>query len=201
MEDYQLKLVLATHNSDKVLEFKTGLNHVNIDLLPLDQFSNMGEIEETGTTLKQNAKIKAETVFNITQTPTIADDTGLEVDALGGVPGVYSARYSGENATYDDNVNKLIKEMVSVPIQNRTATFRTVICYRDKERELYTEGVIKGIITEKPKGNNGFGYDPIFYISKFNKTMAELTPEEKNTVSHRGNAIRKFRKLLKEIIQ
>ena len=201
MEDYQLKLVLATHNSDKVLEFKTGLNHVNIDLLPLDQFSNMGEIEERGTTLKQNAKIKAETVFNITQTPTIADDTGLEVDALGGVPGVYSARYSGENATYDDNVNKLIKEMVSVPIQNRTATFRTVICYRDKERELYTEGVIKGIITEKPKGNNGFGYDPIFYISKFNKTMAELTPEEKNTVSHRGNAIRKFRKLLKEIIQ
>jgi len=201
MEDYQLKLVLATHNSDKVLEFKTGLNHVNIDLLPLDQFSNMGEIEETGTTLKQNAKIKAETVFNITQTPTIADDTGLEVDALGGAPGVYSARYSGENATYDDNVNKLIKEMVSVPIQNRTATFRTVICYRDKERELYTEGVIKGIITEKPKGNNGFGYDPIFYISKFNKTMAELTPEEKNTVSHRGNAIRKFRKLLKEIIQ
>lgn len=201
MEDCQLKLVLATHNSDKVLEFKTELKHVNINLLPLDQFYNIGEIEETGVTLKQNAKIKAETVFNITQTPTIADDTGLEVDALGGAPGVYSSRFSGENATYDDNVNKLIKEMVSVPIQNRTATFRTVICYRDKERELYTEGVIKGIITEKPKGNNGFGYDPIFYISKFNKTMAELTPEEKNTVSHRGNAIRKFRKLLKEIIQ
>jgi XTP/dITP diphosphohydrolase len=201
MEDCQLKLVLATHNSDKVLEFKTGLNHVNIDLLPLDQFCNIGEIEETGVTLKQNAKIKAETVFNITQTPTIADDTGLEVDALGGAPGVYSSRFSGENASYADNVKKLLKEMESIPIKNRTATFRTVICYRDKERELYTEGEIKGIITEKPKGHNGFGYDPIFYISKFNKTMAELTPEEKNTVSHRGNAIRNLRKLLKEIIQ
>ena len=196
-----MKLVLATHNKDKVTELRASLKNLNIQILTLEQFPEIGDIEETGATLSANAKIKAEEVYKITQIPSIADDTGLEVEALGGAPGVYSSRFAGENVSYDDNVNKLLKEMEEVPPEGRSAKFRTVICFVDGKRELYTQGEIKGIIAKDKRGDKGFGYDPIFYIPQLKKTMAELTTEEKNKISHRGNAIRNLRKLLKELIQ
>jgi len=168
-------------------------------VMSLDQFPEIGEIEETGSTLYENAKLKADTVNKITNLPCLGDDTGLEVDALEGAPGVYSSRYAGENVSYEDNVMKLLRELRSTPSEKRTARFRTIIFYTDGERELYSEGEIKGYITEERRGNNGFGYDPVFYIPEVKKTMAELKSDEKNKLSHRGQAMRKLRKLLLEI--
>lgn len=196
-----MKLIIATHNSDKEKELKSVLDDFPVDVISLDQFPEIGEIEETGSTLYENAKLKADTVNKITNLPCLGDDTGLEVDALEGAPGVYSSRYAGENVSYEDNVAKLLREMSSTPYEKRTARFRTIIFYTDGERELYTQGEIKGYITEEQRGKNGFGYDPVFYIPEVKKTMAELTPAEKNKLSHRGQAMRKFRKLLLDFIQ
>ena len=196
-----MKLIIATHNSDKEKELKSVLDDFPVDVISLDQFPEIGEIEETGSTLYENAKLKADTVNKITNLPCLGDDTGLEVDALEGAPGVYSSRYAGENVSYEDNVTKLLREMSSTPYEKRTAQFRTIIFYTDGERELYTQGEIKGYITEEQRGKNGFGYDPVFYIPDVKKTMAELTPAEKNKLSHRGQAMRKFRKLLLDFIQ
>ena len=196
-----MKLIIATHNSDKEKELKSVLDDFPVDVISLDQFPGIGEIEETGSTLYENAKLKADTVNKITNLPCLGDDTGLEVDALEGAPGVYSSRYAGENGSYEDNVAKLLREMSSTPYEKRTARFRTIIFYTDGERELYTQGEIKGYITEEQRGKNGFGYDPVFYIPEVKKTMAELTPAEKNKLSHRGQAMRKFRKLLLDFIQ
>ena len=196
-----MKLIIATHNSDKEKELKSVLDDFPVDVISLDQFPEIGEIEETGSTLYENAKLKADTVNKITNLPCLGDDTGLEVDALEGAPGVYSSRYAGENGSYEDNVAKLLREMSSTPYEKRTARFRTIIFYTDGERELYTQGEIKGYITEEQRGKNGFGYDPVFYIPEVKKTMAELTPAEKNKLSHRGQAMKKFRKLLLDFIQ
>ena len=196
-----MKLVIATHNSDKEKELKSVLDDFPVEVMSLDQFPEIGEIEETGSTLYENAKLKAVTVNKITNIPCLGDDTGLEVDALSGAPGVYSSRYAGENVSYEDNVTKLLREMRSTPSEKRTARFRTIIFYTDGDRELYTHGEIKGYITEEQRGKNGFGYDPVFYIPEVKKTMAELTSAEKNKLSHRGQAMRKFRKLLLNFIQ
>jgi XTP/dITP diphosphohydrolase len=196
-----LKLIIATHNSDKEKELRSVLDDCPVEVMSLEQFSEIGDIEETGSTLYENAKLKADTVNRITNLPCLGDDTGLEVDALGGAPGVYSARYAGDNVSYKDNVIKLLSELRSTPSEKRTARFRTIIFYTDGERELYTQGEIQGIITKSPRGSNGFGYDPVFYIPELKKTMAELTSAEKNKLSHRGQAMGKFRKLLLDIIQ
>jgi XTP/dITP diphosphohydrolase len=196
-----LKLIIATHNSDKEKELRSVLDDCPVEVMSLEQFPEIGDIEETGSTLYENAKLKADTVNRITNLPCLGDDTGLEVDALGGAPGVYSARYAGDNVSYEDNLMKLLSELRSTPSEKRTARFRTIIFYTDGERELYTQGEIEGIITKSPRGSNGFGYDPVFYIPELKKTMAELTPAEKNKLSHRGQAMRKFRKLLLDFIQ
>jgi XTP/dITP diphosphohydrolase len=196
-----LKLIIATHNSDKEKELKSVLDNFPVEVMSLDQFPEIGEIEETGSTLYENAKLKAVTVNKITNMPCLGDDTGLEVDALNGAPGVYSSRYAGENVSYENNVTKLLRELRSTPSDKRTARFRTIIFYTDGDRELYTQGEIQGVITENPRGTNGFGYDPVFYIPEVKKTMAELTSAEKNKLSHRGQAMRKFRKLLLDFIQ
>jgi len=196
-----LKLIIATHNSDKEKELKSVLDDFPVEVMSLDQFPEIGEIEETGSTLYENAKLKAVTVNKITNLPCLGDDTGLEVDALNGAPGVYSSRYAGENVSYEDNVMKLLRELRSTPSEKRTARFRTIIFYTDGERELYSQGEIKGFITEEQRGKSGFGYDPVFYIPEVKKTMAELTSAEKNKLSHRGQAMRKFRKLLLGFIQ
>ena len=193
-------IVLATHNQDKKIELQDSLSEFPVTILSLHDFPHIGEIEETGETLLENSMLKAKTVHNIAKLPAIADDTGLEVDALAGAPGIYSARYAGGDVTYSDNVNKLLNEMKGISSRNRGAQFRTVISFIDGERELWTEGIIKGEIGEMPVGNSGFGYDPIFFIPELNKTFAELSTEEKNKISHRGLAMKKLCILLKEYL-
>ena len=183
------KLVLATHNSHKKTELNTLLAPLGISIVGLDDFPQIGDIEETGTTLLVNSLIKARSVHQITGLPSLADDTGLEVDALDGAPGVYSARFAGENSTYEDNVNKLLSKLDGVTAEKRTARFRTVIAFVDGKRELFSEGIIEGLITVEPHGHEGFGYDPIFLPETERKTFAEMSQKMKNQISHRGRAM------------
>ena len=186
-----MQIVLATHNKGKMSEINNLLSS-SYEVLTLDHFPNIKEIPETGKTLKENAFIKARTVFEMTGLPSLADDTGLEVESLGGEPGVFSARYAGEQASYQDNCEKLLKNMMRVPKEDREAKFRTVIAYKDDNRELSCDGSVKGEIAQSPKGSFGFGYDSVFYYPPLEKTFAELSEEEKNSISHRGRALRKF---------
>ncbi len=188
------KIILATHNLHKMEEMRDVLKDLAIDILTLEQFPNIEDIPETGETMKENALIKARTVNRLTGIPAIGDDTGLEVETLNGAPGVYSARYAGENASFEDNINKLLTEM-KIKV-DRNAQFRTVTVFVDGKDELIAEGKIDGLITKEPKGANGFGYDPVFYIPELKRTFAELSAEEKNKISHRGLALQKLCKLL-----
>lgn len=185
-----MKIVIATHNKDKFKEIYKSFNIKGIDLLSLDEFPQIKEIIEDGKTLEENALIKARTVHKITSLPAIADDTGLEVDALGGNPGLYTARYAGENCTYIDNINKMLDKMKDIPIPKRTASFKTFMAYVDNNMEHTACGVVKGMITEEKKGLAGFGYDPIFYVIEKGKTFSEMSIDNKNIISHRGRAIR-----------
>ena len=192
----KMKIVLATHNWDKCAEMEAIMKEMPIQLLTLNELPKIEEIIEDGKTLEENALIKAKTVHKITHLPAIADDTGLEVDALGGQPGIYSARYAGENCSYSDNVNKLLKEMANIPPQKRSARFRTAIAYVDENMELTTEGVVEGVIIDVTKGIDGFGYDPVFYIPDMKKTYADMSMNEKNQISHRGKAVKNMQILL-----
>ena len=192
----QKKIVLATHNQHKQHEMNRVLSSLGITIVGLDDFPQIGDIEETGKTLLENAFIKARKVFELTGIPSIADDTGLEVNALDGAPGLFSARYAGENPTYEDNINKLMLALEGVPKEKRNAKFRTIIAFVDFNKELHSEGIAEGVITEIPEGRDGFGYDPIFKPKNFNKTYAEMDIEQKNKISHRGRALKKMKKLL-----
>ena len=193
-----MKLVIATHNEDKLKEIQTYLESFSFNVLSLNKYPEIGEIIEDGKTLLDNALIKAREVFDKTGLPTISDDTGLEVDGLDGKPGVYSARYAGEECTYLDNVEKLLIDMKKIPIPNRTAQFKTVMVFKDKNQELIVEGVVKGLISRELKGDNGFGYDPIFFVPELGKTFGEMSAIEKNKISHRGNALRNLVDTLKK---
>ena len=196
-----MKIVLATHNHDKEIELKHSLRGLDVEICSLSEYPDIGEIDETGATLLENSLLKANTVHDLTGLPVIADDTGLEVDALDGAPGVYSARFSGLNATYEDNVKKLLSVMEDIPDDMRSARFRTVISFVDETQELWTEGFIEGRITENARGNMGFGYDPVFYVPRLKKTFAELSTAEKNKISHRGLALQKLRKILINVLK
>ena len=196
-----MKVVIATHNTDKLKELKKGLSNLPFNLLDLSSFPEIGEIIEDGKTLKDNALIKAKVVYNLTGMPAIADDTGLEVDALGGKPGVYTARFAGKNCSYMDNVNKMLKVMKKIKKTDRGAIFKTVISFYDGKQELFSEGIVKGIIAEEKKGLGGFGYDPIFYVVEEGKTFAEMTIEKKNIISHRGRAINNLMPILSSYIK
>ena len=196
-----MKIVIATRNRYKAVELQTLLHGAGYDVVRLDDFDPDGkipEVEETGTTFKENAFLKAHAVAKATGLPSIADDTGLEVDALGGAPGIFSARYAGENCTYEDNVKKLLRNLSDIAEDRRTARFKTVAVYVHKETELSAEGVVEGLITEKEEGFGGFGYDPVFSVLYMKKTYAQLADEEKNRVSHRGKAIRSLIEKLRE---
>ena len=195
------EIVIATHNPDKKKEIMIALRELGVNILSLDNFPEIGEIEETGSTLLENSLIKARTVSAVTGKPAIADDTGLEVDALNGAPGIYSARYAGINVSYEDNIRKLLSEMSSFDMGSRTARFRTVVSFHSSNEELWTEGVIEGSITMNAIGKGGFGYDPVFRVRKTGKTFAEMTKQEKNRISHRGLALEKMCQLLKENIK
>ena len=190
-------LVLATHNIHKQTEMKFILSRLGVTVIGLDQFPEIKSIEETGTTLIENALIKARTVHELTGLPSLADDTGLEVDALNGAPGVYSARFAGEDATFEDNVNKMLIALKGIPFDKRRARFRTVLAFVDSDSELSEDGVIEGSILNKARGKDGFGYDPIFQPKSYDITFAEMTSEEKNRISHRARALDKMKKILK----
>ena len=193
-----MEIILATHNLDKCKELQNSFYSTNIKIYTLKDFPKIKDIIEDGSTLKENAFIKSRTVYNLTKIPTVSDDTGLFVDALNGAPGIYAARYAGKNCSYIDNVNKLLIDMKNITHSLRTATFKTVTTYVSKDLELVAEGSVKGIITEKPKGNKGFGYDPIFYVPKLKKTFAEMDINEKQKISHRAQSISNLQKLFSE---
>ena len=191
-------LVLATRNQHKVEEIQALLAELPMTFLSLADFPDLPEVVEDGTTCRENAVKKARETAAGTGHWALADDTGLEVDALGGRPGVYAARYAGEGATYADNCEKLLKELQGIPVGQRGARFLTVMALSDPEGQTKTvEGVLPGQITEQFYGSQGFGYDPVFYVPVAHKTLAEMTLEEKNELSHRGQALRLAKDLLK----
>ena len=194
------KLILATHNKNKKLELVNLFSGLEINILGLDQFPSIGEIDEIGTTLHENAFIKAHEVHKITGLPTLADDTGLEVDILNGAPGVYSARYAGINSSYEDNVNKLLLDLSQYGNEiEQTARFKTVISFINNGQEFSEFGVIEGYITIKRTGKNGFGYDSIFKPVNSMKTFAQMSEIEKNKISHRRLAFDKIKdQIIKE---
>lgn len=189
-------VLLGTNNAHKVSEMEAILRSIPGDevriVRPEEVPSFPAVIDETGATLEENAYIKAAVIFEATGLPCIADDTGLETDALEGRPGVYSARYAGENAGFADNRTRLLDELREVPPEQRTARFRTVICYRDSMRTFFAEGVCEGSITTEEQGSEGFGYDAVFRPEGSDRTFAEMSAEEKNAVSHRGRALAAF---------
>lgn len=190
-------IVIATKNLGKAKEFESMFREKNIQVKTLLDFPKIPDIEETGHTFEENACLKAETLCNVLQIPVLSDDSGLMVDALNGDPGVYSARYAGEDKNDDLNNEKLLVQLHNVPQYKRTAKFVCVIAlaFPDKPT-IIAKGEVKGIINEAPRGKNGFGYDPLFFLPEKSKTMAELTPEIKNKVSHRYNALQKLRREL-----
>ncbi|RNC84713.1 MAG: RdgB/HAM1 family non-canonical purine NTP pyrophosphatase [Balneola sp.] len=190
------KLVLASRNKDKIEEMKSLLSKLGIEVLSALDFPHLQDVDEDQPSLEGNALKKARYVFQETGFPALSDDTGLEVNALDGAPGVYSARYSGEDASYQDNVDKLLREMS--PMENRTAQFRTVVALVDGEKEYTFEGVCKGKILTQEKGNKGFGYDPVFKPDGFENSFAEMEAVLKNEISHRWRAIQKFINYLSE---
>ncbi len=188
------KIVLATGNLGKVKELGELLNQHNIDVVPQSEF-NVGDVAETGTTFVENAIIKARHAAKITGLPAIADDSGLEVDALKGAPGVYSARFAGAEATDADNNAKLLSELTGVEKSKRTARFHSVLVFMAHENDptpVICHGTWEGEILETPAGEQGFGYDPLFWIESEQKASAELTREEKGALSHRGKALEKL---------
>lgn len=182
-----MKLVFATHNRNKFIEIKNLLPG-HIELLSLDDIGCKEDIEETGDTIDENAIIKAEYVRSHYGFDCFADDTGLEVDSLGGAPGVYSARYAGEDKDDDANVKKLLKQLEEQ--NDRTARFKTVIALNLKSNENLFTGICEGFILNERRGTNGFGYDPVFLPKGYDKSFAEMDLREKSKISHRGKAFR-----------
>ena len=194
-------LLVATRNSDKLREIRAALASLQVDLISGSEIENLPEIVEDAGTLEGNAAKKAMTLFELTGIPTIADDTGLEVAALAGAPGVYSSRYSGADATYADNVRKLLHEMRDVPPGQRQARFRTVIAFASDAGLQTVEGICEGEITTEPRGDGKFGYDPVFFVPEAGKNMAEMSLDEKNRLSHRGLGLKKMAKILQDSLK
>ncbi|MDZ7673037.1 MAG: XTP/dITP diphosphatase [Halanaerobiales bacterium] len=192
------KLLVASSNKGKIEEIKDHFKELDFKFVTPDQFNNLKEVIEDGETLEENALKKARDRAYKTNLLSLADDTGLEVDYLDGKPGIYSARFAHENATYEENNDKLLELLEGVPYEKRTAQFRTVVAVVDplEEKEYTVSGLCKGYILEKRRGNQGFGYDPLFYVSEYDKTFAEMTVSLKNKISHRANALEKMKKVL-----
>jgi XTP/dITP diphosphohydrolase len=191
------ELVLATRNRHKGEELAALLGDLGIRIRTLDEFPQAPDVVEDGATCEANAVKKARAIANATGLPAVADDTGLEVDALGGRPGVYAARYAGEAATYEDNCRKLLRELTGVPPERRTARFVTVAAVAFPEDGVQVaQGALEGLIAESPTGTQGFGYDPVFFVPQMGKTLAQLSAEQKNRISHRAKAFAKIRELL-----
>lgn len=198
------KIVLATQNKGKIKEFVAMLDQysLNFDVISLVDIVNPPEIIEDGNTFRENAFIKAKIVSLHTNLLTLADDSGLEVDCLGGAPGINSARFAGEPKDDKRNNDKLLSLLKNVPYEKRMARFRCSICIMTPEGEFFeTDGTCEGTIIDHLEGENGFGFDPLFYIHEYKKTLAQLDPDIKNTISHRSEAFKKAVKILAEIVQ
>ena len=192
-----MKVVCATQNKGKAQEVKNLFEGTDIEIVSLADLKNNIDVEETGTTFYENALLKAKTIYEIYKLPVISDDSGLEIKQLGGRPGVYSARYAGENCTYDDNNKKVTEELKSYRQPHR-AKFVSQAIYYDGKEILSFIGELPGRMIDKPRGNFGFGYDPIFVPDGFANTLAELTLEEKNVISHRAKSFEKLKNKLME---
>lgn len=192
-------IMLATNNKSKVKEISEMMSGSDITFESLADAGINVEVEETGTTFEENALLKAREICKLSGKPTISDDSGLEIDALDGAPGIYSSRFMGEDTSYDIKNNALIEKLENVADPDRTARFRCCMALVLPDgREFVTEGAMEGIIAREPKGINGFGYDPILFIPEYNRTSAELSSEEKNNISHRGEALRKMIEVIKK---
>jgi len=198
-----VKLLIASNNPDKAEELRHLLEGLPVEVLSPEDFPGLPEIEENGETFEENATRKAVETALLTRHHTVADDSGLCVDALGGAPGVYSARYAGPNGTYRDVCRKLLREMRHVPNAERTAHFECHVAFADPDGNVVftTEGTCEGAITRQRRGGRGFGYDPVFLYPRAGKTFAQMTPDEKHKVSHRGEAMREFREKLAEFLE
>jgi XTP/dITP diphosphohydrolase len=195
------EVVIATRNPGKFREIKAILSSLPLKFLSLEDFPDIPEVVEDGATFAENAGKKAKTIADFTGRPAIADDSGLAVDALQGRPGVFSSRYAGEGATDRERCQKLLEEMASIPEGKRQARFVCAMAVAlPRGRMEVVEGECRGRVTSAPRGKRGFGYDPIFFVPQFGKTMAELEPEEKNRISHRGRALEKLKALLPEFL-
>lgn len=192
-----MRVVLASNNKNKLREMAQILKPFGMEVVSQKDAGADFEVEENGTTFRENSEIKASAVYEKLNMPVIADDSGLVVDALGGAPGVYSHRFAGENASDKDRSLKVLSELENIPKDKRSARFICEICYIDENGEKhFFSGSCEGFIGNEERGENGFGYDPIFCVG--DKTLAEMTDDEKNKISHRGNALRLFNKYLKE---
>lgn len=188
------KVVLASNNAGKVREINQLLSDCGLIVVPQSDF-NIPDADETGLTFVENAIIKARQATKLSGLPAIADDSGLEVDYLNGAPGIYSARFSGESATDEKNLHKLLLDLKDVPESERTARFQCLMVYMRHAKDptpIICQGTWEGLITLEPRGDNGFGYDPVFYVPTHQCTSAQLAPQEKNKLSHRGQALQKL---------
>jgi XTP/dITP diphosphohydrolase len=194
------EILLATRNPDKVRELTALLGDLEIRIRTLAEFPAAPDVEEDGTTCEANALKKAREMASATGIPSVADDTGLAVDALDGRPGVFAARYAGDGATYEDNCRKLLRELDGVPLERRTARFVTVAALALPEGHTQVAtGTLVGVIAEECSGSQGFGYDPVFFVQELGRTLAELTAEEKNRISHRAKAFRSMADILRSL--
>lgn len=196
------KLLVATHNKGKVTEFSEMMQDMAIAWLGLDDVGVTEDVPETGDTFRENAVLKAAAYAQMTGLLTLADDSGLEIDALAGAPGVYSARYGGAGLTHAERYQLVLQQLTAVPEAARTARFRCVIVVADGHGRILAEaeGVCEGVIAQAPAGSGGFGYDPIFFLPDQGQTMAQLSSTEKHQVSHRGRAMRQLEPLLRQIL-
>jgi XTP/dITP diphosphohydrolase len=190
-------LLLATTNEHKLNEFRTIFQDLPFTLLSLRDLQIDMDVEETGTTFAENALIKAQAYAQAANMLALADDSGLEIDALGGAPGIYSARFAGRETPYEERFRLILARLQDIPSSQRTARFRCAIALAEPSGDTrVVEGTIEGLIADSPRGENGFGYDPIFLVPGTGRTTAEMTPEEKNGISHRGRAAEAARRLL-----
>ncbi len=196
-----MHIVLATKNQHKKQELVALLRGLDITIRTLDDFPEAPDVVEDGDTCEANAMKKAVEMAQYTGLTAVADDTGLEVDALGGRPGVFAARYAGEQATYEDNCRQLLLELQGIPADRRTGRFVTVAAIATPEgKRLSAKGLLEGVIAEQPAGSHGFGYDPVFWLPEYGQTLAQLAPEVKNRISHRALAFTQARTLLQQLI-
>jgi XTP/dITP diphosphohydrolase len=198
----RFKILIATRNRKKLREIKEILSDLPIEFIPLGRFPKLPILQEDGSTYKENATKKALFYAGLTGLWALADDSGIEVDALGGRPGIFSSTYAGPDASDEENNQKLLKELGDTPLEKRTARYRAAIVFASPEGKKYSaQASCEGLIGKTPRGRSGFGYDPLFIVPRYHKTFSQLGMKIKNTISHRAKALRKIKKILQKFLR